>query len=245
MEIEIDEKLTEDIKTQVKAWKKANGEINPTVNTDEISDFCFRASRIALSKGWFLSEEDPNDGTNNEKEAKRRRGVDTLTATEIDDILQASAENLRDYVILLLFAKNGFQPGEVYGEFDKKSKEWRSGGLRKRDINFSNQTIDVYSVRGESKRVIYIDAITFGLLRRYIKKKDLDDYIFHDLTYDELIGLPRKYRRRTKVEKLVSCRSFRHFFITSQLKKGVDLAKVQYVVGHRSQETTRKYMALK
>ena len=81
-----------------------------------------------LSKGFAF--EDQNDGSDsNEKEPKRRRGVDTLTATEIDDILQASAENLRDYVILLLFAKNGFQPGEVYGEFDKKIKrveKWRT-----------------------------------------------------------------------------------------------------------------------
>ena len=249
MEIEIDEKLTEDIKTQVKAWKKANGEINPTVNTDEISDFCFRASRIALSKGWFLSEEDPNDGTNNEKEAKRRRGVDTLTATEIDDILRAStsAENNRDHLILTLLAKYGFQPGEICGKNDRKSKEWE-GGLHRRDIDFKRQILSVYSVRGEkTKREVSIDEVTLDSLRRYIKNADdLDgDYIFHNISYNELIDLPRKYGRRAKVQKKVSCRSFRHFFIANQFKKGTDMLRIRDLAGHKSLSTTRRYMALK
>ncbi|MCD6203412.1 MAG: tyrosine-type recombinase/integrase, partial [Methanophagales archaeon] len=51
----------------------------------------------------------------------------------------------------------------------------------------------------------------------------------------------KKYARLAGVDKNVSCHSFRHFFITNSWRKGIDIARLQYLAGHVDLKTTMIY----
>jgi integrase/recombinase XerD len=175
--------------------------------------------------------------------ANAKRSVDPLTREEIKEILESAIVNSRDYLILRLLARTGIRIGELYGVYNKEHGEWIHG-LQKKDIDFRNKSLWVYVVKRKktTKRQVEVDNVIINMLREYTKTMTPEDYVFRKtISYNTITQLPRKYARHAGIEKKVSCRSFRHFFITNLWEEGKDIQYIQYLAGHRDIGTTLLY----
>lgn len=169
-----------------------------------------------------------------------KRAPDPITEEELNKILDAAIINDRDYIILRLLARTGIRIGELYGV--QKDGEWKYG-IKKKDIDFRNKRLWVYSLKQKRyvRREVLVDDATIVLLRRYTEKMKTEDYVFRNISYRQIQRLPKKYARLADINKNVSCHSLRHFFITNSWRKGMDIAKLQYIAGHADLKTTMIY----
>jgi len=171
-----------------------------------------------------------------------KRAPDPLTEEELNRILDAAIVNERDYLILRLLARTGIRIGELYGVYKKEEGRWKYG-IQKKDIDFKNKRLWVYSLKQRKyvRREVLVDDATIALLKRYTERMKPEDYVFRSISYRQIQRLPKKYARLAGVDKNVSCHSFRHFFITNSWRKGIDIARLQYLAGHVDLKTTMIY----
>ncbi len=169
-----------------------------------------------------------------------KRAPDPITEGELNRILDVAIVNERDYLILRLLARTGIRIGELYGVC-KQGK--RMYGIQKKDIDFQNKRMWVYTLKQKRyvRREVLVDDATIVLLKRYTEKMKPDDYVFRSISYRQIQRLPKKYALLADIEKNVSCHSLRHFFITNSWRKGIDIARLQYLAGHTDLKTTMIY----
>ncbi|MGB2728677.1 MAG: tyrosine-type recombinase/integrase [Halobacteriota archaeon] len=171
-----------------------------------------------------------------------KRAPDPITEEELNKILDAAIVNDRDYLTLRLLARTGIRIGELYGVYKRERGEWIYG-IQKKDIDFRNKRLWVYSLKQKRyvRREVLADDATIVLLKRYTEKMEPEDYVFRSISYRQIQRLPKKYAQRAGVDKNVSCHSLRHFFITHSWRKGIDIARLQYLAGHADLKTTMIY----
>jgi len=169
-----------------------------------------------------------------------KRAPDPITENELNKILDAAIVNERDYLILRLLARTGIRIGELYGVCKQGERKY---GIQKKDIDFQNKRLWVYSLKQKKyvRREVLVDDATIVLLKRYTAEMESEDYVFRSISYRQIQRLPKKYARAVGIEKNVSCHSFRHFFITNSWRKGIDIARLQYLAGHADLKTTMIY----
>jgi site-specific recombinase XerD len=173
-----------------------------------------------------------------------KRSAVLLTEQEVNRLLESASVNPGEHLVLRLLVKSGFLPGELYGIYDKKRGEWVHG-LQKKDI--SNKSLWVYQVKRKNnnikREVSLTDQVTLELLRDFTKTMTSETYVFRDtMSYYKFEQLPRKYGQHAGLEKRVSPRSLRYYFIMDLLRKGMDIPAIQYRAGHRDVETTLRYV---
>nr|QNO51742.1 tyrosine recombinase XerA [Methanosarcinales archaeon ANME-1 ERB6] len=171
-----------------------------------------------------------------------KRAPDPITEEELNKILDAAIIRDRDYLLLRLLARTGIRIGELYGVYKREQGRWIYG-IRKKDIDFGNKRLWVYSLRQRkyARREVLVDDSTIVLLKRYTEKMKPEDYVFRSISYRQIQRLPKKYAQLAGVEKNVTCHSLRHFFITHSWRKGIDIARLQYLAGHADFKTTMIY----
>jgi len=171
-----------------------------------------------------------------------KRAPDPITEEELNKILDAAIISERDYLILRLLARTGIRIGELYGVYKREREGWVYG-IQKKDIDFHNKRLWVYSLKQKKyvRREVLVDDATIVLLRRHTEKMEPDDYVFRNISYRQIQRLPRKYAQLAGIYKNVSCHSLRHFFITHSWRKGIDIARLQYLAGHADLKTTMIY----
>ncbi|MFZ2071421.1 MAG: tyrosine-type recombinase/integrase [Halobacteriota archaeon] len=169
-----------------------------------------------------------------------KRAPDPITEDELNKILDAAIVNERDYLILRLLARTGIRIGELYGVNKEGERRY---GIQKKDIDFRNKRLWVYSLKQRKyvRREVLADDATTVLLQRYTEKMKPEDYVFRSISYRQIQRLPKKYAHSVGIEKNVSCHTFRHFFITNSWRKGIDIARLQYLAGHADLKTTMIY----
>ena len=171
-----------------------------------------------------------------------KRAPDPITEEELNKILDAAIISDRDYLILRLLARTGIRIGELYGVYKREHGGWIYG-IQKKDIDFRNKRLWVYSLkqRKYERREVLVDDATNVLLRRHTEKMKPEDHVFRNISYRQIQRLPKKYAQLAEVDKNVSCHSLRHFFITHSWRKGIDIARLQYLAGHADLKTTMIY----
>lgn len=171
-----------------------------------------------------------------------KRAPDPITEEELNKILDVAIVNDRDYLILRLLARTGIRIGELYGVYKRERREWIYG-IQKKDIDFRNKRLWVYSLKQKKyvRREVLVDDATIVLLKRHAEKIEPEDYVFRSISYRQIQRLPKKYAKLAAVDKNVSCHSLRHFFITHSWRKGIDIARLQYLAGHADLKTTMIY----
>lgn len=171
-----------------------------------------------------------------------KRTPDPITEEELSKILDAAIINDRDYLILRLLARTGIRIGELYGVYKEAQGGWIYG-IQKKDIDFRNKRLWVYSLKQRKyvRREVLADDATMVLLKRHTEKMSPEDYVFRGISYRQIQRLPKKYAMHAGIEKNVSCHSLRHFFITNSWRKGIDIARLQYLAGHADLRTTMIY----
>lgn len=159
-----------------------------------------------------------------------------LSMPAIDTFLGA-----RDRAILETLCGTGMRAGEL-------------AALNLSDIDFSSETIHVRP-NGRKERVVPVDTETLQSIRRYIELKDaraktndcFDNKVLFVNRYGKRLNIRSvrrkmdKYLQMAGLDMLNSPCTLRHSFARRMLKSGIDLRRLQKLMGHRSLSTTQIY----
>jgi integrase/recombinase XerD len=120
--------------------------------------------------------------------------------------------------------------------------------LKVTDIDSQRMIIRVEQGKGRKDRYVMLSPKFLDLLRTYWKAYGPHDWLFPGRSPDRplrknvLQQVCQKHRRRLGLSKPITAHSFRHAFASHLLENGVDLRKIQLLLGHRSLNTTARYL---
>lgn len=120
--------------------------------------------------------------------------------------------------------------------------------LKYNDLNLKDMIGWVRMGKGSKDRIFIISDIFKKDLINYMKKKGYIDNKGYIFTVNGRKMSPRGIQRavkisamKTGIEKNVHVHTLRHSFATHLLENGVDIRKIQHLLGHTSLQTTQIY----
>lgn len=172
----------------------------------------------------------------------------TIEAEKINALfLQCS--NIRDKLLLLLFAESGFRIGEMLGVHYTSDIDYERHKIR---VCFRKNRNGARAKNAEY-RWAKISEETFSFLLSYLAEyRNLlvrGEYLFINLT-GEKMGEPMNvnsvYAVLRRLEKKTGIKAtphmLRHYFANQRHKNGWDMTLISQALGHRSIVTTEKYL---
>jgi len=154
-----------------------------------------------------------------------------LTIEEEQRLLPAAASWLRE---VMVFAINtGMRMGEIV------ALTWPG-------VDLFRRTVTVFRSKNGERRTIPMNATVLDLLKRKhgIRSKETD-LVFHSLTNTPLDGsnIRRAFTAALDSAKIEDFHfhDLRHTFATRMVQAGIDLYKVQRLLGHKSPIMTQRY----
>ncbi|GMV50907.1 MAG: tyrosine recombinase XerC [Nitrospira sp.] len=187
-----------------------------------------KAFNLAMRE-WEWCDQNPVARVSMEKENNKRDRW--LNEKEIAQLLEACAPWLHD---LVLFALNtGMRMGEIL------ELTWRA-------VDFARRTVTVFRSKNGERRTIPVNQTVLNVLTTKAKVRSLaTDRVFCSKAYTPMESghLRRSFRlalRKAKIEDF-HFHDLRHTFATTLVQSGVDLYKVQQLLGHKSPIMTQRY----
>jgi len=119
--------------------------------------------------------------------------------------------------------------------------------LKFSDLNFEDKTGYIRQAKGKKDRMFNIPIFLFERLKEQakIQKQGDQEYLFSGpkgkLTDRNIQKIVRNAAKRAGIEKPVHVHTLRHSFATHLLEDGVDIRKIQIMLGHSSISTTELY----
>jgi len=152
-----------------------------------------------------------------------------LTEEETAAMLKVADRKLRDRLLIKLMAYSGLRVSEVLN-------------LRVCDVDFDTGYVLVYG-KGSKERRVPVTPDTLNDLAAWIEAKELKDYdyLFH-ITPRNVQVMVKNYADAAGIKKHVTPHVLRHTFATRFVFSGTHIRVIQELLGHRSIETTRRYM---
>lgn len=165
-----------------------------------------------------------------------------LNEREVSDLLDSTGtttwEGLRDRALLELFYLTGIRLSEL-------------AGLKLRDISADRSRILVHG-KGRKERIVPLVGAALECLSRYLSETPAgpdgsDGAIFRSepggqsLSVHQVGRIVRKASGRAGLGGRVTPHSLRHSCATHLLDRGMDLRKIQTLLGHESLGTTQQY----
>lgn len=166
------------------------------------------------------------------KRGQRLPGL--LSATEVSTLVSAT-DNLKHRSLLCTCYGCGLRVSELVS-------------LRVKDIDGERRVLRVEQGKGNKDRDVDLSEATLGLLRRYWSQYRPTDWLFpNDNTGKALsVSTPQKVYIQCKqaagIEKRGGIHALRHAYATHQLEAGMPVHKLQRLLGHRSLESTMRYV---
>lgn len=161
---------------------------------------------------------------------KERQLPEVLTKDEVRSLLN-NAETKKSKLILSLLYSSGLRVSEIVNlKFD--------------DINFTENVGRVKKGKGSKDRMFTLSHGLSDDLQAYIKKKKDYQYLFSKdkpLTTRNIQKIVKNLRLKANINKKVTPHTLRHSFATHLLESGVDIRKIQVLLGHSSLNTTQIY----
>jgi len=185
---------------------------------------------LAAIKFAFTSllEKDPTTGIKRPKSEKKIPIV--LTKEEIQKLFKAT-ETYKSNLILQLLYSSGLRVSEIVN-------------LKPVDLDFTEYIGWVRGGKGKKDRMFIISRKLSNKLERFMKKHSDWDYLFsktNPLTTRNIQKIVQLTTRNAGIEKSVHPHTLRHSFATHLLENGVDIRKIQVLLGHASLTTTQIY----
>ena len=122
--------------------------------------------------------------------------------------------------------------------------------IRLKDIDLEKGTINVYSAKHGSPRIVKVSSRTLAMLKEYVNKNgfDLNDRIFPDSgtisnTYERLRTSLAKKLKNPRLRR-IRLYDFRHYYATKLYYETKDLLLVKEMLGHRNIKNTMIYTHL-
>ena len=197
--------------------------------------------RGLLDYTWRSGRSDRNvlDGLSLQDRTSRRppRVLSELEAERlVAACSQATALDRRDRLIVLLLYGCGLRTAELCA-------------LRVQDVDRARQELFVRQGKGDRQRVVPIpDGVHTALLAYLLERGGKRGSLLRTqarrrpLTAKEVTGAVREAAARAGLEGPVTPRTLRHSFATHLMDRGVDLAVISSLMGHRSPSETGVYL---
>ncbi|NCO11581.1 hypothetical protein CO038_01295 [Candidatus Pacearchaeota archaeon CG_4_9_14_0_2_um_filter_39_13] len=161
---------------------------------------------------------------------KDRHLPEVLTKDEVKSLID-NAETRKSRLMVSLLYSSGLRVSEIVH-------------LKPEDINFEENIGRVKKGKGSKDRVFTISESLSRDLQFYLKKRKDGQYLFSKekpLTTRNVQKIVKNLRNKVGLNKKVTPHTLRHSFATHLLEAGVDIRKIQMLLGHSSLNTTQIY----
>lgn len=163
---------------------------------------------------------------------KAKRLPEVLSKKEIANIL-ATVQNVKHKLLLALMYSSGLRVSEVVN-------------VKVQDLDFGGRAVRIRQAKGAKDRITILSEKVAGVLEKYIKTKEANNYVFESLRGGKLTerAVQKTFSsalKKSGIKKQVSCHSLRHSFATHLLESGVSIRYIQELLGHKRLETTQIY----
>ncbi|MBR9704196.1 tyrosine-type recombinase/integrase [Candidatus Pacearchaeota archaeon] len=191
-----------------------------------ISNILF-LSAIKFSFTTILNK-DPTQGIKRPKNEKKIPSV--LTKEEVK-ILFNSTQTKKSKLMLMMLYSSGLRVSELVN-------------LKPKDFDFNENIGWVRSGKGKKDRIFVISQKLSNKLKKYLEKKTDWSYVFSEnkpLTTRNIQKIVSRCTKKAGINKEVTPHTMRHSFATHLLDSGVDIRKIQTLLGHSNISTTMIY----
>jgi site-specific recombinase XerD len=167
--------------------------------------------------------------------ARQPRTLPVVLSTDEVARLFAAIGNLKHRAILITTYAAGLRVSEV-------------AQLRVEDIDSKRMVIRVRQGKGQKDRYVMLSPRLLEILRTYWKAVRPRGFLFPGATPDQPIAVNSVHKAcvraagYAKLGKHVTVHTLRHSFATHLLEAGTDLRTIQVLLGHRSFNTTARYV---
>jgi integrase/recombinase XerD len=158
--------------------------------------------------------------------------TDYLPKDQVDKLLEvAYTSNYRDYLIIRVLWRTGVRVSELLN-------------IAPRDIEWANNVVNVVKGKGGKQRRVLLDNETLKMLSEHISAQNIPEYqpIFGIKTV-QVERIVKKYGKIIGVN--IHPHTFRHSFAIHLVRNGMDLRRLQLLLGHSSLSVTQVYLQFK
>ena len=118
--------------------------------------------------------------------------------------------------------------------------------LKVKDIDFNEGVGWVRKGKGSKDRMVIVSKTLLKELKKFVKDKDKNEYIFTNnknkpFSPRNIQLILKKAQRKSNIGKNIHPHMLRHSFATHLLEDGVDIRKIQELLGHSDLSTTQIY----
>ena len=214
------------------------------INENDIRDYLLHLSRSNRSTSYINQAVNsikfyyevvlgmPNRFYSIERPRKRKKLPEILSVTDVQSLL-AQVGNLKHRCIVGLLYASGLRRAEVLA-------------LRPTDLDFSRRMVRIRQGKGNKDRYSILSNTLIPELQEYLHRYNPDQYLFESpdggpYSASSILKIVSRAARRAGIRKRVTPHMLRHSFATHLLDKGVDLRRIQVLLGHNSSKTTEIY----
>ena len=197
------------------------------MNNKASSSVILFLSSIRFAYSSILNK-DPTLGIKRPKNEKKLPTV--LTKQEVLSLIE-SAETLKSKLILQFLYSSGLRVSEIVN-------------IKPVNLDFNENMGWVREGKGKKDRMFILSSKLSKKLEKFIKKHSDWNYIFSKekpLTTRNIQKIVQKTAKKAEINKSVHPHTLRHSFATHLLDSGVDIRKIQFLLGHSSIATTQIY----
>jgi len=176
-----------------------------------------------------LLKKDPTSGIKRPKSEKKIPSV--LSKDEVIRLFE-SAQTRKSELIMQLLYSSGLRVSELVN-------------LRPKDLNLEENTGWVRAGKGKKDRMFFISKKLSKKLEKYISRHQDWEYVFSDkkpLTTRNIQKIIQKVKTIAGINKDVHPHTLRHSYATHLLDDGIDIRRIQVLLGHSSIATTQIYV---
>jgi integrase/recombinase XerD len=155
--------------------------------------------------------------------------TDYLEREQVDAMLEAAKiANLRDYLLIRVLWRTGVRVNELVN-------------IKPGDIEWSNQVVNITKAKRGKQRRVLLDEETLKMLSDYVSAQNIgEERPIFDLTSRQIRYIVKRYGNTIGVD--VHPHTLRHSFAIHLVRSGMDLRRLQLLLGHSSLSTIEAYL---
>ena len=248
--LKIELKISKNSEHTIKNYIKANSDLiefckkNPEqINEQDVKEYIAEnlsdkssstiilfLSAIKLAYSSILGR----DITAGIKRPKREKKLpEVLTKEEVRKLI-SSCNNRKSRLMISLLYAAGLRVSELIN-------------LKINNLNFGEKIGYIRRAKGRKDRIFNIPSFIFSDLKKQVKKQKekKQEYLFTGpkgkLTSRNIQKIVKNTAKKAGINKDVHCHTLRHSFATHLLEDGIDIRKIQELLGHANLSTTQIY----